>query len=118
MFYNMNYNISIMKKLVVFTLLTIISLGAYAQEDPIKRATTLTNTMTKALSLNKEEQTKVYQIQLERFQKVLIIKEQYQDNPETKKAKLKNVYNKLYGKLKGNLGEEKMLLWQNYKRNN
>ena len=41
MFYNMNYNISIMKKLVVFTLLIIISLGAYAQEDPIKRATTL-----------------------------------------------------------------------------
>ena len=29
-----------MKKLVVFTLLIIISLGAYAQEDPIKRATT------------------------------------------------------------------------------
>ena len=74
--------------------------------------------MTEALSLNKEEQTKVYQIQLERFQKVLIIKKKYQDNPETKKAKLKNVYNKLYGKLKGNLGEEKMLLWQNYKRNN
>ena len=37
---------------------------------------------------------------------------------ETKKIKLKKVYNKLYGKLKGNLGEEKMLLWQNYKRNN
>ena len=42
--------------------------------------------MTKALSLNKEEQTKVYQIQLERFQEVSIIKEQYQDNPETKKS--------------------------------
>ena len=107
-----------MKKLVVFTLLIIISLGAYAQEDPIKRATTLTDTMTEALSLNKEEQTKVYQIQLERFQEVLIIKKKYQDNPETKKIKLKKVYNKLYGKLKGNLGEEKMLLWQKFKRNN
>ena len=118
MFYNMNYNISIMKKLVVFTLLIIISLGAYAQENPIKRATTITNIMTKALSLNKEEQTKVYQIQLERFQKVLSIKEQYQDSPETKKAELKKVYNKLYGKLKGNLGVEKMLMWQKFKRNN
>ena len=114
----MFYNISIMKKLILFTLLIIFSLGTYAQEDPIKRATKLTDTMTKALSLNKEEQTKVYQIQLERFQEVSIIKNKYQDNPETKKTKLKNVYNKLYGKLKGNLGEEKMLLWQNYKRNN
>mgnify|MGYP000209167706 FL=1 len=57
-----------MKKLILFTLLIIFSLGAYAQDDPIKRATTLTDTMTKALSLNKEEQTKVYKIQLERFQ--------------------------------------------------
>jgi hypothetical protein len=41
--------------------------------------------MTKALSLNKEEQTKVYKIQLERFQEVSIIKNKYQHNPETKK---------------------------------
>ena len=74
-----------MKKLILFTLLIILSLGAYAQDDPIKRATTLTDTMTKALSLNKEEQTKVYKIQLERFQEVSIIKNKYQDNPETKK---------------------------------
>ena len=107
-----------MKKLILFTLLIIFSLRAYAQDDPIKRATKLTDTMTKALSLNKEEQTKVYKIQLERFQEVSIIKNKYQDNPETKKTKLKKVYNKLYGKLKGNLGEKKMLLWQNYKRNN
>ena len=85
MFYNMNYNISIMKKLVVFTLLIIISLGAYAQENPIKRATTITNIMTKALSLNKEEQTKVYQIQLERFQKVLIIKKNIKTARKQKK---------------------------------
>ena len=49
-----------MKKLISLALLIIISIGAYAQDDPIKRATTLTDTMTKALSLNKEEQTKVY----------------------------------------------------------
>ena len=84
-----------MKKLILFTLLIIFSLGTYAQDDPIKRATKLTDTMTKALSLNKEEQTKVYQIQLERFQEVSIIKNKYQDNPETKKTKLKKVYNKL-----------------------
>ena len=74
-----------MKKLVVFTLLIIISLGAYAQENPIKRATTITNIMTKALSLNKEEQTKVYQIQLERFQKVLIIKKNIKTTRKQKK---------------------------------
>jgi len=74
-----------MKKLLLAAFLIIISLGAYAQDDPIKRATKLTDTMTKALSLNKQEQTKVYQIQLERFEEVSIIKKKYQDNPETKK---------------------------------
>ena len=87
-----------MKKLILFTLLIIFSLGTYAQDDPIKRATKLTDTMTKALSLNKEEQTKVYQIQLERFQEVSIIKNKYQDNPETKKTKLKNVKTNSFNK--------------------
>ena len=48
-----------MKKLLLAAFLIIISLGAYAQDNPIKRAAKLTDTMTKALSLNKEEQTKV-----------------------------------------------------------
>ena len=74
-----------MKKLISLALLIIISIGAYAQDDPIKRATTLTDTMTKALSLNKEEQTKVYQIQLERFQEVSIIKKNIKTIQKQKK---------------------------------
>ena len=35
-----------MKKLISLALLIIISIGAYAQDDPIKRATTITNIMT------------------------------------------------------------------------
>ena len=74
-----------MKKLISLALLIIISIGAYAQDDQIKRATTLTDTMTKALSLNKEEQTKVYQIQLERFQEVSIIKKNIKTIQKQKK---------------------------------
>ena len=74
-----------MKKLLLAAFLIIISLGAYAQDDPIKRATKLTDTMTKALSLNKEEQTKVYQIQLERFEEVSIIKKNIKTIQKQKK---------------------------------
>jgi hypothetical protein len=107
-----------MKKTILFIFLIIISLNVYAQGEPEKRASALTETMTEALSLNTEEQSKVYQIQLERFKQVASIRSKYQNNQEKRKAELKKVYNKLYGKLKGNLGEEKMLLWKEYKTNN
>ena len=42
-----------MKKTILFTFLIIISLNVYAQGEPEKRASALTETMTEALSLNK-----------------------------------------------------------------
>jgi hypothetical protein len=92
-----------MKKTILSIFLTILSLNTFAQADSEKRANALTEKMTKALSLTKEEQSKVYEIQLERFQQVAIIRDKYQDDPEIKKAELKKVYNKLYLKIKGNL---------------
>ena len=114
----MTINLELMKKIILSIFLTILSLNTFAQADSEKRANALTEKMTKALSLTKQDQSKVYEIQLKRFQQVAIIRDKYQDDPEIKKAELKKVYNKLYGKLKGNLGEKKMLLWQKYKRNN
>ncbi len=107
-----------MKKHFTFIFIIILSLNTFAQKNPETRASALTATMTKALSLNKEQQAKVYKIQLDRFQEVVRVKKIYQNNPEKKRAELEKIYNKLYGKLKGNLGEEKMILWQEYKRNN
>lgn len=107
-----------MKKLILFILLLTISFGGFSQTDSKDKAAKITNEMSEVLSLNKEEKTKVYAIQLKRFQEVKLIRETHKENPETKKTELKKVYDRLYGKLLGNLGKEKMLVWKNYKLNN
>ena len=105
-----------MKKTILSIFLTILSLNTFAQADSKKRANTLSEKMTKALYLTKEEQSKVYEIQLERFQQVAIIRDKYQDDPEIKKVELKKAYNKLHGKLTKALGKAKMQQWGDYKR--
>jgi hypothetical protein len=48
---------------------------------------------------------------------VNIIRSTYKKDPETKKAELKKVYNRLFGKLKNALDKKKMQQWRIYKRN-
>ena len=91
--------------LLAFTLFTTI---VSSQNDATEKANKLTNEMTQALSLDEEVKTKIFEIQLNRFQEAETIREQYMDDSETKKAELKKMYNRLYGKLKATLGEEKM----------
>ena len=55
---------------------------------------------------------------MKRFQDVSQIREQYLDEPELRNSELKKVFNRLYGKLKAALGEEKMRQWAEYKQNN
>tara|TARA_B100000768_G_scaffold181824_1_gene206704 strand:- start:19 stop:351 length:333 start_codon:yes stop_codon:yes gene_type:complete len=105
-----------MKKTILSIFLTILSLNTFAQVDSEKRAIALTEKMTKALSLTKEEQSKIYEIQLERFQQVAIIRDKYQVDPEIKKVELKKVFNKLHGKLIKALGKDKIQQWGDYKR--
>ncbi|MDG1822143.1 MAG: hypothetical protein P8H25_02055 [Flavobacteriaceae bacterium] len=101
--------------LLAFTLFTTI---VSSQNDATEKANKLTNEMTQALSLDEEVKTKIFEIQLNRFQEAETIREQYMDDSETKKAELKKMYNRLYGKLKATLGEEKMKAWNVYKQNN
>ena len=101
--------------LLAFTLFTTI---VSSQNDATEKANKLTNEMTQALSLDEEMKTKIFEIQLNRFQEAETIREQYMDDSETKKAELKKMYNRLYGKLKATLGEEKMKAWNVYKQNN
>jgi hypothetical protein len=107
-----------MKKIILLVFLTIFSLNSFAQNNLVKKTTKITNEMTKVLSLNKEEKSKVYEIQLKRFQDVVLIRDKYQDNPEIKKAEIKKVYKRLFGKLKKALGKDKMQEWKIYKQNN
>ena len=105
-----------MKKITLFLLLVLAS-SVYSQNTSEERATKITNEMSEVLSLNPEEKAKVYEIQLKRFNEVNIIRSTYAQDPETKKAELKKVYNRLFGKLKNALDKKKMQQWRIYKRN-
>ena len=105
-----------MKKITLFLLLVLAS-SVYSQNTSEERATKITNEMSEVLSLNPEEKAKVYEIQLKRFNEVNTIRSTYAQDPETKKAELKKVYNRLFGKLKNSLDKKKMQQWRIYKRN-
>ena len=105
-----------MKKISLLLFLMVLATNVYSQNTGEERAIKITNEMSEVLSLDDDEKAKVYEIQLKRFHEVAIIRSTYAEDPETKKAELKNVYNKLYGKLKGNLGKEKMKDWRTYKQ--
>ena len=105
-----------MKKITLFLLLVLAS-SVYSQNTSEERAKEITNEMSEVLSLNAEETAKVYEIQLKRFNEVNTIRSTYKKDPETKKAELKKVYNRLFGKLKNALDKKKMQQWRIYKRN-
>ena len=105
-----------MKKIIVILLLGLAT-NLYSQNTSEERATKITNEMSEVLSLNPEEKAKVYEIQLKRFNEVNTIRSTYKKDPETKKAELKKVYNRLFGKLKNALDKKKMQQWRIYKRN-
>jgi len=105
-----------MKKIIVILLLGLAT-NLYSQNTSEERATKITNEMSEVLSLNPEEKAKVYEIQLKRFNEVNTIRSTYKKDPETKKAELKKVYKRLFGKLKNALDKKKMQQWRFYKRN-
>jgi hypothetical protein len=105
-----------MKKITVLLFLVLAS-NVYSQNTSEERAKEITNEMSEVLSLNAEETAKVYEIQLKRFNEVNTIRSTYKKDPETKKAELKKVYNRLFGKLKNALDKKKMQQWRIYKKN-
>ena len=105
-----------MKKFILLAILMVFTLNVVAQDDLTEKATKITNEMTEVLSLNEEKKTMVYEIQLNRFQEVVSIREKNKDDAETRKPELKKVYKRLFGKLKKALGKDKMQQWGDYKR--
>ena len=102
---------------VTLLLLLVLASSVYSQNTSEERANEITNEMSEVLSLNSEEKAKVYEIQLKRFNEVNTIRSTFAQDPETKKAELKKVYKRLFGKLKNALDKKKMQQWRIYKRN-
>ena len=102
---------------VTLLLLLVLASNVYSQNTSEERASKITDEMSEVMSLDEDEKAKVYEIQLKRFHEVATIRSMHAEDPETKKAELKKVYNRLYGKLKSTLGEDKMQEWKIYKQN-
>tara|TARA_B100000925_G_scaffold203228_1_gene154240 strand:+ start:2382 stop:2708 length:327 start_codon:yes stop_codon:yes gene_type:complete len=106
------------KNLFFVLFIMAFSSSITAQSFEENQAQEVTDQMTLSLSLTEFEKDKVYKIHLKRFQDVSQIRKQYFDEPELRNAEIKKVFNRLYGKLKAALGEEKMKQWATYKQNN
>ena len=106
------------KNLFFVLFIVAFSSSITAQSFEENQAQEVTDQMTLSLSLTEFEKDKVYKIHLKRFQDVSQIRKQYFDEPELRNAEIKKVFNRLYGKLKAALGEEKMKQWATYKQNN
>ena len=103
----------------LFTILAfVLTLGVNAQENPEKKAKKLANEFTKVLSLNEEESKSIYEIQLERFKSAQSINEEFADQPELKKEKLKILGDKTFNQIKNVLGMERQKQWKEYKSKN
>ena len=105
-----------MKKISLLLFLMVLATNVYSQNTSEERASKITDEMSEVMSLDEDEKAKVYEIQLKRFHEVAIIRSTYAEDPETKKAELKKVYNRLSGKLKSTLGKDKMKDWRTYKK--
>lgn len=106
------------KKFILLGFLTVFTLNVFAQDGLMKKATKITNEMSEVLSLNEEEKTMVFEIQLKRFKEVVSIRKKYKGDSETKKRELKKVHKRSFGKLKSALGKDKMQQWADYKKGN
>tara|TARA_B100000767_G_scaffold256468_1_gene263550 strand:+ start:204 stop:524 length:321 start_codon:yes stop_codon:yes gene_type:complete len=102
---------------VTLLLLLVLASTVYSQNTSEERAIKITDEMSEVMSLDEDEKAKVYEIHLKRFHEVATIRSMHAEDPETKKAELKKVYNRLSGKLISTLGKDKMKDWRIYKRN-
>ncbi|WGH74983.1 hypothetical protein P8625_13000 [Tenacibaculum tangerinum] len=106
---------------IVITLMLFVTLGVHAQKKSEKKAKKITKEMTQVLDLTKNESEAIYNIQLNRFEQNAAIKKQYENQPEEKKQKLKELGNKVYNQLKNALGgkqkgKERLAKWKKYKQ--
>ena len=68
------------------------------------------------LSLDEETSQKIYHIQLKRFIDAQKIRTTYKADKLMMRAELRKLQNRLWGKLKAVLGEDKMKSWSAHKK--
>jgi|TARA_A100001011_G_C14101417_1_gene752993 hypothetical protein len=106
-----------MNKFYILFFSLTFSLGVFAQDGVQERAKKIADEMTMVMSLDDVLSEKVYIIQLKRFIDAQRIRKTYSEDKEQMRLELKKLYNRLWGKLKGVLGDERMELWKEHKRN-
>jgi|TARA_R110002126_G_scaffold291762_1_gene457083 hypothetical protein len=104
-------------KTIILLLVFSFSLTLSAQQ-PEKKAKKITDKITKALTLNKKDAKAVYEVQLARFKDSNKIKEEFKDEPEIKKEKLKSLGKRVFNDMKKALGKERLKQWNAYKSKN
>jgi hypothetical protein len=105
-----------MKKLYILFFLLLFSFSAFSQDGLQERAKKLSDEMTVVLSLDNETSEKIYHIQLKRFIDAQKIRKVHQSDKRQMKAELRKLQNRLWGRLKGILGDEKMKSWSMHKK--
>ena len=96
-------------RILTILLIAYIFYSSFAQQGK-RESKKITDEMTEVL-LDAETSEKVYNIQLKRFIDAQAIRKTHKDDKEKMKEELKGLYNRLYGKLKGILGQEQMKVW-------
>ena len=105
-----------MRKLYILFFSLFFSLSVYSQDGLTDRAKKISDEMTMVLSLDEETSQKIYHIQLKRFIDAQKIRTTYKADKLMMRAELRKLQNRLWGKLKAVLGEDKMKSWSAHKK--
>ena len=105
-----------MRKLYTLSFLFLFSFSVFSQDGLQERAKKLSNEMTMVLSLDDVTSEKIYHIQLKRFIDAQRIRKVHMNDERQMKAELRKLQDRLWGKLKGVLGDEKMKSWSMHKK--
>ena len=105
-----------MRKLYTLSFLFLFSFSVFSQDGLQERAKKLSNEMTMVLSLDDVTSEKIYHIQLKRFIDAQRIRKVHMNDERQMKAELRKLQDRLWGKLKAVLGDEKMKSWSAHKK--
>ena len=105
-----------MRKLYTLSFLFLFSFSIFSQDGLQERAKKLSDEMTMVLSLDDVTSEKIYHIQLKRFIDAQRIRKVHMNDERQMKAELRKLQDRLWGRLKGVLGDEKMKSWSMHKK--
>ena len=105
-----------MRKPYILLLLFLFSFSVFSQDGLQERAKKISDEMTVVLSLDNKTSEKIYHIQLKRFIDAQRIRKVHQEDKRQMQAELRKLQDKLWGRLNGVLGNDKMKSWSMHKK--